>query len=281
MTPVSNYLLRRAFELRRWIKWVVYTLLLINFGYYAWEEWVIAAHTLRESSTLLDLGSAFSASLEELAWFLLLALFELETYVLSDEALTPRVQRTLHLARIAAYLLLAHTLYQYTIYGVDLERKVTELPEVTSLCDLDGQEASFTSNMRYTTIDSQNCEELSTASVFYEVIVEGVVTDPKGLTIEKQLAWVDVIELSVWLLIILTIEIDIRLQNRDIVGGSLMHAANVSKAVLYGTLFLVMAYWALRHQWVYVWDEFVWIAGFAVIEMNVKEWRDELTGETT
>ena len=101
MTPVKNYLLSKAFELRRWIKWIVYTLLLINFGYYLWEEWVIAAHTLQEGSTLLQWGSAFSASLEEFAWFLLLALFELETYVLSDEAFTPRVERTLHVARIA------------------------------------------------------------------------------------------------------------------------------------------------------------------------------------
>jgi hypothetical protein len=26
----------------------------------------------------------------------------------------------------------------------------------------------------------------------------------------------------------------------------------------------------------YLWDELVWIGGFAAIEMNVSQWRDEL-----
>ena len=279
VSTLKERILSKVFQLRGWIKWIVYTLLLINFGYYAWEEWVIAAHTLRSGSTLLEWGSAFSASLEELAWFLLLVLFELETYVLSDDAFTPKVERILHVARIFGCVLLAHTLYQYAQYGVDLERKVSVLPGVGSLCDLADREISFASNMKYTTIDGENCVELSDATEFHQVIVEAVVTDAKGLTIEKQLAWVDVIELTVWLLIVLTIEIEVRLQNRDIVGGPLMRALNGSKVALYGTLFLVMGYWALIGQWVYVWDEFVWIAGFAVIEMNVVEWRDELIEE--
>ncbi len=276
---MKNFLLQKAFELRHWIKWTVYAFLLINFGYYFWEEWVIAGHTLNANSTFLQLTGAFAASLEELAWFLLLVLFELETYALSDEAVTPAVERLLHLSRILAVLMLAHTVYAYVIYGVDLERKVTVLPEVSSLCDLADQEAVFAMSMRYTEIDSSNCVELSSANEFYQLIEEGVVTDPKGLTIEKQLAWIDVVEILTWLLIILTIEIEVRLQNRNIVGGPLMRTANWSKVLLYGILFLLMGAWALLRQWVYVWDEFVWVAGFAVIEMNVAEWRDDLIEE--
>ncbi len=40
-----------------------------------------------------------------------------------------------------------------------------------------------------------------------------------------------------------------------------------------------MAYWAYRGQWVYFWDEFLWIVGFVVIEMNVIEWREEIEEE--
>ena len=280
MSSAQGFFTRKAFELRHWIKWTVYTLLLLNFVYYAWEEWVIAAHTIREGGTFLDWASAFAASLEEFAWFLLLALFELETYVISDDAFTPKVERTLHVARVVGYVLLAHTLYQYVINVVDLERQVTVLPGVSSLCDLADQDVSFASNMQYTTIDSENCAELSDATVLYKMIVESVVTDSRGLTIEKQLGWVDVIELSVWLLIILSIEVEVRLQNRNVVGGPLMRAANASKILLYGSLFLVMGYWAYRSQWLYVWDEFVWIAGFAVIEMNVVEWREEIEEAT-
>jgi hypothetical protein len=278
-TAIKDRFLRKLFEYRSWIKWTVYTLLLINFGYYFWEEWVIAAHALRAGGTFLEWASAFAASLEEFAWFVLLAVFELETNALSDEAFTPRVERALLVSGIVAFALLAHTLYAYAANAVDLERKVTVLPGVTSLCEIADQDVSFAYNMKYTTIDSHNCAELSSANEYYQLFVESVVTDADGLNIEKQLAWVDVIELSVWLLIILGIEVEVRLQDRDIVGGKLMRAVNISKVLLYGTLFLVMAYWAYRSQWVYVWDEFVWIVGFAVIEMNVVEWREEIKEE--
>jgi len=276
---LKDRVLQKLFQLRPWIKWSVYGLLLINFGYYFWEEWVIATHTLNSASTVLDWTTAFSASLEELAWFLLLALFELETHALSDESITPTVERTLHVARFVAVLMLAHTVYAYVIYAVDVEKKVTVLPGVSDLCEFVDEDAAFAFNMRYTEIDGQNCTELSDATEFFQLIEEGVVTDQRGWIIEKQLAWVDVVEILTWLLIILTIEITVRLQNRDIVGGTLMRATKVSKLVLYGILFVLMGIWATLGQWVYVWDEFVWIAGFAVIEMNIVEWRDELLEE--
>ena len=128
-------------------------------------------------------------------------------------------------------------------------------------------------------IDGGNCGELSDASEFFQMVVPSVVTDRKGLRIEKELGWVDLIEAIVWLLIVLTIEIEVRLQNRDITTGGLIRAANAAKGLLYGLLLLAMGYWAFRGLWLYVWDEFVWIAGFAVIEMNVSEWRDELLEE--
>jgi len=278
-TAIKDRFLHTLFKYRSWLKWSVYTLLLINFGYYFWEEWVIADHALRDGGTFLAWASAFAASLEEFAWLLLLVLFELETHALPDEAFTPRVERALHLTRIFAAILLAHTLYAYAAYAVDLERKVTVLPGVTSLCQIADQDVSFAYNMDYTTIDSDNCAELSNANEYFQVITESVVTDAHGLSVEKQLSWVDVIELSVWLLIIVGIEIEVRLQERDIVGGQLMRAVNTSKVLLYGTLLLVMIYWAYRSQWVYVWDEFLWIVGFVVIEMNVVEWREEIKEE--
>jgi len=270
---------RKAHEWRHGIKWTVYTLLLINFGYYIWEEWVIAAHTLREGGTILDWTAAFAGSLDEAAWFLLLALFELETYAIPDEAFTPALEKTLHAARIVGYVFLAHTIYAYGINLVDLERNVALVPEVHSLCELADQEISFSSTMKYTLIDADNCAELSGASEFYQMVVESVVTDARGLAIEKQLGWVDLIEAVVWLLIVLTIEIEVRLQNHGIASGPLMRAADATKVLLYGILFLAAGYWAFRGLWVYVWDEIIWIGGFAVIEMNVSEWRDELLSE--
>ena len=41
----------------------------------------------------------------------------------------------------------------------------------------------------------------------------------------------------------------------------------------------IAIYWATLSHWLYVWDEFLWIAGFAAIEMNLSEWRNELLGD--
>ena len=72
---MKDRILRKIFEYLSWLKWTVYTLLLINFGYYFWEEWVISAHALRNGGSFLEWASAFAASLEEFAWFVLLAVF--------------------------------------------------------------------------------------------------------------------------------------------------------------------------------------------------------------
>ncbi len=279
MPSLKERIVRKAFELRVWIKWTVYTLLLINFGYYIWEDWTAAAHSFRAGAHFLKWTAAFANSLDETAWFALLFLFELETYAIPDEKFTPALEKTLHGARIVCYVFLAHTIYAYAVNLVQLERDVIVVPGVSSLCDLAGKEMSFTSNMKYTTIDAENCGELSGASEFYQTIGESVVTDARGLVIEKQLGWVDLIEAVVWLLIVFSIELEVRLQNRDIAGGPVIRATNAAKGMLYGVLLLAAVYWALGGLWLYVWDELVWIGGFAVIEMNVVEWRDELLEE--
>ena len=75
------------------------------------------------------------------------------------------------------------------------------------------------------------------------------------------------------------IEIVVRLQGRGVTGGVLMRSANLTKAVCYGILFVLAVYWGWLGHWLYTWDTFVWVAGFAAIEMNVNEWRHELIDE--
>jgi hypothetical protein len=44
-------------------------------------------------------------------------------------------------------------------------------------------------------------------------------------------------------------------------------------------LFAHAVFWAWTGHWVYGWDQFLWIAGFWAIEMNVSEWREEIREE--
>ena len=71
-----------------------------------------------------------------------------------------------------------------------------------------------------------------------------------------------------------------RLQERGVTGGMLISVLNKLKTFLYLVLFALAAYWASLSHWLYTWDTFVWIAGFAAIEINISNWRDELLDQT-
>ena len=268
---------RSALNIPQLVKAIVYSLLIINFVLYIRDDWVIAAHTMRNGGTLIDWTRAFATTIDESAWIILLLLFELETYVLSDEPLSRAKSLLMHGIRIICYISLAHTLYAYGIYVYELSA-VTAIADVTDLCQLVGRDVSFAVNLVYTELDAANCKTLSTASRFFYIDPPEylIVTDGAGLAIERELAWVDVLEASIWLLIVFAIELTVRLQDRGVAEGSLIRSLSVFKFALFSLLWLAIAYWIYRGHWMFAWDEFVWIAGFSAIEMNMAEWRSEI-----
>ena len=92
---------------------------------------------------------------------------------------------------------------------------------VTNLCQLVGKDLSYAYNLVYSEIDSSNCASLSTANQFFYVDPPTffIVEDSAGLVIEKQLAWIDMFEAIIWLLILLSIEVAVWLQDRNIGEG--------------------------------------------------------------
>ena len=94
--------------------------------------------------------------------------------------------------------------------------------------------------------------------------------------LERDLAWADLAEAIIWLVILASIEIIVRLQERGVTGGRLILSLNRLKAGLYLALVGIGIYWAVLGHWLYLWDELVWIGGFMAIEMNISEWRGEI-----
>lgn len=268
----------RLHRIQQGVKWTVYSLLLVNFGFYIADDIGWAGHTLHAESTVLDWTTAFSTTIDELAWFILLGMFELETYALSDRAWKEWVARLVHGLRLACYVMLAHTIYAYISNVIDL-RATQPVEDAAELCDLADADLSYVYNLEYTRITRESCDGLSTASEFYRVGKDPVVTDMAGLTLERQLAWADLYEGIAWLLAILAIEVVVRLQERGITGGALMRTANWGKNLLYASIMGVGVWWASLSHWLYLWDEFLWIGGFMAIDMNLSEWRKEIADE--
>ena len=187
--------------------------------------------------------------------------------------------RLVHGLRMACFVMIAHTMFAYVNEVIDL-RPTLPVAEATELCDLADSGVSYVYNLEYTEVTRESCAGLSSASNFYWVGQDPVVTDMAGLRLARDLAWADVFEVAAWLLAILAIEIVVRLQERGVSGGTLIRAANWTKNLLFLFILGVGVYWATLSHWLYLWDEFLWIGGFMAIDMNLSEWRKELEDKT-
>jgi hypothetical protein len=232
---------------------------------------------LYSGSSLLEISRAFATTIDESAWIILLLLFELETYLLSDDPLSRAKTLLMQGIRLVCYISLAHTLYAYGVYLAEIYAAVP-VEEVTNLCQLIGKDLSYASNLVYSEINSSNCASLSSANQFFYVDPPTffIVEDAAGLAIEKQLAWIDIFEAIIWLLILLSIEVAVWLQDRNIGQGLIFKTLSITKWCLYSLLWAAAGYWIYRGHYMFAWDEFVWIAGFVAIEMNIVEWRNEI-----
>jgi hypothetical protein len=210
-----------------------------------------------------------------LGWFTLLLMFELETYTLDDDAWTGWVEYTVRGLRWLCYLMIAHNVYALMVAVSGLSATVP-VEDVADLCAMSESNVSYVYNLEYTPITLQNCTTLSDASRYYWIAGGPVISDIDGLELERRFAWLDLGEAIVWLLVIATIELVVRLQGDGIAGGAIVSVTGKLKLVLYLCLIAAGIYWASYSHWLYLWDELVWILGFAAIEMNVSEWRNEL-----
>ena len=265
----------RLHRMQQTIKWIVYGLLLVNFGYYIYEDWTRAIHTITDASTIFDYASAFATSIDELAWFILLFMFELETYVLEENQWTRWTSVVVRGVRIACIVMIGHTVVAFHI-SLNEHEATVPVQNASSLCDLTGKDLSYVHNLEYHDITIENCDSLSFANQFYFVGKDPVVASIDGLNLERDLLWADYLEVIFWLIVLVMIEFVVQMQSRGVLNSLWIDTANRVKWVLYGFLLLIGVYWASLSHWIYLWDEMLWIGGFAVIEMNVNEWRGHL-----
>ena len=259
---------------RQWIKWLVYSLLLLNFAFYLFQEIEIASHALRRGGTLLQWAQEFATTIDELGWFGLLFVFELETYLLSDETYRMRrVRWSLLLVRLVCYVLLFHTLFARVNGWRDFVA-VSQAPGLFDLCQLAGKDISFSSNYIADLITVENCQNFSDSTTYY-FLDPTVVTDQMGYEIRHQLTWIDLQDSVTWILVVFLIDLAVRLQNRNIIDQRLTMVLLIVR-LMYGLLLLHGAFWVYLGHWVWGWDQFLWIAGFWAIEGNLSEWKSEI-----
>lgn len=256
-------------------KYSIYALLTINVFVFFGEEWLAARLEYPQGIPGSEIFKAYAATIDTAAWVVLLLMFELETYVLEDRHWTPRVKVSLHALRATCYLFILFAFYGY-VEDAAYVFQTTSLDGITSVCELVGQNWSYaTSFGEYVEITASNCGTFSNLGSFVRFDGVAAVVDEPGLAGIHFLAMVDVVNAAVWLLVVLVLEIDVRLQEKNRFEGLALHISTVAKFVLYSILGLAVVAWMVTGDFVDWWDAFLWLVAFVFIEMNVVEWRQE------
>ena len=261
-------------------KYTVYALLTLDIYWFFADEYLAAQLQFAGGMTASDVIEAYASTIDTTAWVVLLLMFELETYVLEDRHFTRPVTWTLHSLRGLCYAFIVYAFYGYIVNLTFLDA-VSPLADVNTLCALAADGWSYATGIdEFVDITPGNCSALSAATGFVQFNGLPAVVDVPGLRELRGLAWIDVINSAVWLLVVVVLEIDVWLQEHDRYEGLTFAVSAILKVVLYATLFYAAVYWGIKGDFVDFWDAFLWLVAFVFIELNVFEWHmEEAAGE--
>lgn len=258
----------------QWFKYLVYSLLVINTLMFFREEWLASAHTFSGSIPLAELISAFSATIDTAAWVVLLLLFELETYQIPEEKWVPPLSTGVHVVRMLCSVFIVYAFYGYLVGGLEMHQYV--LAGITQPCTISGDGYSMlTAVDEYISLGADNCALYSGAELF-QLENSHILATPDMLSDVRWLTWLDVINSLAWILVVVVLEADVRLQDRNLLRGRVLVISTSTKVVLYATLFFAAVYWGFEGDFLDFWDAFLWLVAFVFIEMNVIQWNEEL-----
>ncbi|WP_105103612.1 hypothetical protein [Microbulbifer pacificus] len=269
--PVNRYTLFKLF------KYTVYCLLTYNVYAFFVENHAAASTVFADGISFGKIIEAYNDSIDTLAWVLLLVVFELETWVLSDARLKGSTKWLLNGISAFCYVFITYSFYGYLSEMVSLTHL---LPVTDSACDLaaSGGWSMVLEQDDYTALTAANCGSL--ADVHLLRLADAQIVGDASVWREIQwLAWVDVINAGAWLLVVAILAFDVWLQLRHELSDAIMRYSQIVKGLLYSTLLVCAIYWGFNGSFLDFWDAFLWLVAFFFIEMNLFEWQAETSAE--
>ena len=263
---------RQRYQLFTALKYLVYALLTFNVYLFLQEELGALEHTFTQSLAPGQVIQVFSATIDTAAWVILLLLFELETSVLDDSKIHGAVKWLLHGVRGICYVAVG---YAFTGYYAELVTlyQTTLLPAV-DLCSGAYRDWSYLIDIdEYLPLTGESCGALT--GEIYRISQFDIVADSQTLQSARYLAWVDVFNSAAWILVVIVLEVEVRLQLRGALSAQVMRINKWVKLTVYATLFLAAAYWGYAGDFLDFWDASLWLFAFIFIELNVFEWQYE------
>ncbi|MCC3862108.1 hypothetical protein [Pseudemcibacter aquimaris] len=257
-------------------KYSIYTLLSANIYFFFVDDYAAAAHTFSDGVTFSNVIEAFTATIDTVNWVVLLLLFELETWVISDEVLEKKgVKWILTGIKTICYVFLVYALYGYFSKFFMLHDVAPLL--VDNVCNLVDGELAFVVTMdEYIYLTAENCAQF-TGQQLFSINGQSLFGNEEGLSSAQGLAWCDIINASSWLIVVFLLEADVWLQLKGLYEGMILRVSTIAKIVLYSALVGCAVYWGVLGSFLDFWDAFLWIVAFVFIEMNLFQWHQETT----
>lgn len=274
MTTETNIFgISNRFRIFTAVKYLTYSLLFVNIFLFLQEELLALEHTFAGDLQLGQVIQSFAATIDTASWVLLLLLFELETSVLDDSQIRGVTKWVLHGVRGLCFIAIG---YAFTGYYAELVALYNATAASIDPCSLVDQKHSLLITIdEYLPLDSSNCAAMGPE--IYRLNGFDIVSDGQTLNAVQRLAWTDLINSAAWILVVVLLEIEVRLQLRGNLSDGIMRGTKFVKFVLYGTLFLAAIFWGFKGDVLDFWDASMWLFAFIFIELNVFEWQNETT----
>ena len=269
---------KARYQLFTAVKYTVYLLLCFNVYLFLQEELLALDYTFVDGIEPGQLIQVFSATIDTAAWVVLLLLFELETSVLDDSRIHGVVKWSIHGIRALCSIAIV---YAFTGYYAELVTlyNVTPMPG-GDLCALLDQGYSLLLDLdEYEPLNAVNCAAVGADAFRFDDFA--IAADAEVLQSARWLAWTDVINAAAWILVVIVLEIEVRLQLGGKLSDNVMQVNKLVKFGVYGILFAAAAYWGYAGDFLDFWDAALWLFAFIFIELNVFEWQYETSQQAT
>lgn len=258
-------------------KWTVYLLLAWNAVQFFQEDLAASAETFGNNITWRNLVEAYSATIDTVAWVVLLLIFEFETAIIPDEKLKGRLSWFLLAVKSACYFFIVYAFYGYiSKYFV-----ITGLVpfNIADVCSLVGTDWNYVVDLDdYPPIDAVACATLQGQELL-QVSGTEIIGTREALDSAWGLAVIDIINAGTWLVIVALLQLEVLLQLGDRLTDRMLSAGKYLKGILYLILFLAAAYWGFEGSFLDFWDAFLWLVAFIFIELNIFQWHEEVEEE--
>lgn len=256
-------------------KCLIYLLLSINLYQFFTQELLASKVVFASGISLTTFIEGFPMTIDTFSWFVLLLLFELETYVLEDNVIKGKVKLALHGFRILCYSFILYAFYGY-LTKLGLLEQFAPFKHYT-LCGLTDNWQLMTDLDEYQLISKQNCEGLVKPSEeIFAIADHQVITTTSALMNATLLAWVDVINAGAWIIVAIMIEVNVHTQLEHVDNKVWDNYQLLLKKIVYSILIVCAIFYGVKGNFVDFWDAFVWLVAFFFIEQNIFAWQEEI-----